>query len=115
MLISFLESASQNQINSVLDCIYNAGKKVHFINYGNSKTLILLQPEGIDISKIKSMSGLKSVKNITSPYKIASFEVHTALDKALSDGNQSLLFNEFNKLQFEINVLEKTMKDNNSK
>ena len=41
-------------------------------------------------------------------------EIHPEPENALSDGNQSLSFGEFNKLQSELTVLEHAMKKENS-
>lgn len=87
MLISFLESATQNQVDSVLQYINNAGKSAQFVNNGNSKTLVLLQSECMDIPKLKSMQGIKSIKNISAPYKLASREVHPENTVINIDGN----------------------------
>ena len=76
MLISFLESATKNQIDSVLEYIHSSGNRSQFVNNGNSKTLILLQSENLDIPEIESMQGIKTVKNISASYKLASREGH---------------------------------------
>ena len=76
MLISFLESATQNQVDSVLQYLNNAGKSAQFVNSGHSKTLVLLQSDGLDIPELESMQGIKSIKNISAPYKFASREAH---------------------------------------
>ncbi|MCK5031984.1 MAG: bifunctional 3-deoxy-7-phosphoheptulonate synthase/chorismate mutase [Calditrichia bacterium] len=87
MLISFLESATKNQIDSVLEYIHSSGNKSQFVNNGNSKTLILLQSENIDIPEIESMQGIKTVKNISASYKLASREGHPNDTIINIDGN----------------------------
>jgi 3-deoxy-7-phosphoheptulonate synthase len=87
MLISFLESATQNQIESVLQFIDNAGKAVQYINNGSSKTFVLLQSEDLDIHELESMQGIKSIKSISVPYKLASREVHPENTVVNIEGN----------------------------
>jgi len=76
MLISFLESATQNQIDSVLQIINGAGKRIQLLENGNSKSFLLLDSNDLNFSALKSMQGVKSVKNVNSPYKLASRELH---------------------------------------
>jgi len=75
MLIYFLETASENQIDSVLQYINSKNKKSQFINNGNLKTLLILDSNGMGIIEIENMQGVKSVQNISVPYKLASREV----------------------------------------
>jgi 3-deoxy-7-phosphoheptulonate synthase len=76
MLISFLESATQNNIDSVLQYINEPVNKIHWLNNGISKSFLLTGSNGLDFSKLKSMQGVNSVKNISASYKLASREVH---------------------------------------
>lgn len=76
MLISFLESATKNQVDSVFQYLNSNDRSAQFVNNGNTKSLVLLKSENIDITEVESMPGIKSIKNISSPYKMASREVH---------------------------------------
>jgi len=75
MLISFLDTASENQIDSVLQYIISKNIKYQFIKNRNSKTLLVINTNGIGNTKIDIMQGVKSVQNISVPYKLASREV----------------------------------------
>ena len=75
MLISFLEAATENQIDSVLKYINSLNKKSQFIKNGKSKTLLMLTSNGIGSTEIENMQGVKSVVDISVPYKLASREV----------------------------------------
>jgi len=77
MLISFLETVSENQIDSVLQYINSKNKKSQFIKNGKSKILLILDSNGMEKTEIEIMQGVKSVKNISAPYKLASREVHS--------------------------------------
>jgi len=75
MLISFLESATQNQIDSCLQRINFSNGKLQEVQNGNSKTFLLLDSNGLDKSELETMQGVKSVKKVSVPYKLASREV----------------------------------------
>jgi len=87
MLITFLESATQNQIDSVLRHINAPEKKVQLIDNGACKTFLLLSSNGLDSSELESMQGVKSVKKISTPYKLASREIHPNDTLINIDGN----------------------------
>ena len=75
MLISFLESATQNQIDSCLQRINFSNGKLQEVQNGKSKTFLLLDSNGLDKSELETMHGVKSVKSVSVPYKLASREV----------------------------------------
>jgi len=94
MLISFFESATENQIDSVLQHIKSLHIKSQFIENSKSKTLLILNSNGIGITEFKQMQGIKSVKDISVPYKLASRQVHSN-DTIITFSNESIGNKEF--------------------
>ena len=76
MLISFLESATQNQIDSVLKIINKSGKRSRVLGNNKSKSIVILDTNGFDRSALNSIEGVKSISQISSSYKLASREIH---------------------------------------
>jgi len=76
MLISFLESATQNNIDSFLQYLDGSEIKVQLIDNRSSKTFLLLDSNGMHASELETMQGVKSVQKISAPYKLGSREVH---------------------------------------
>ncbi len=76
MLISFLESATQNQIDSVLNQFNSSEAKVRSVQNGKSKTFVILDSNGMNISELETMQGIKSVYKISVPFILSSREIH---------------------------------------
>ena len=87
MLITFLESATKDQINSTLNQIKSNVGKIHHLQNGSDKTYLILETNGNDISKIKSLPGIASATNIDVSYKLASRQVKPT-DTFIKVGNE---------------------------
>ena len=72
MIVSMQEKASEEQINSVIETMEEAGVNVHRTT-GTSQTILagVGQTANIDLSKFEVLPGVLNVHRISSPYKLA--------------------------------------------
>lgn len=94
MLITFHESATEDQIKSVIHRLSNSVEKAKLIHNGKTKTYLLFDTNGIIDSEASAFAGVKEAKEIIVPYKLASREIFPD-NTVVRIENESIGENEF--------------------